>query len=360
MNALDKLTGAFWRWLDWVAEAAVELLSQLNKARTLRLVETQPGQFAIVDPEKKAGGSLPRPGLHIEHGKIASASSVQEAVRGGNIEISLHPDRFVFKPLELPSRASEFLDGVVRAQIDRLTPWKAEEAAFGFSAPADAGSGRIMITVAATAKAMVLPLLQAFSTLGARSVLLCTKPPEAAPDGAPITVMQEAAGGMLGVRRVRRILVAVLALALIGAAGATVAASFVNDGLRSRQDEIARRIVQVRKAAMAARNDTGDPKLVAERALAKRKNDSPSDVIALEILSQIFPDSTYVTELRIEADKLRVTGFTHDAPQLIRLIEQTKHFKHATFFAPITRSSSSSGDRFNIEAMMEPNFALTP
>jgi general secretion pathway protein L len=42
------------------------------------------------------------------------------------------------------------------------------------------------------------------------------------------------------------------------------------------------------------------------------------------------------------------------------LIEGTRHFSQATFFAPITRSTSDTGDRFSIETQMEPNFSLTP
>jgi len=78
------------------------------------------------------------------------------------------------------------------------------------------------------------------------------------------------------------------------------------------------------------------------------------------VLSRILPDRTYVTELRIESDKLRVTGITDDAPRLIRLMEQTPHFTQATFFAPITRSPSDIGDRFDIEARLEPVFSPLP
>ena len=73
-------------------------------------------------------------------------------------------------------------------------------------------------------------------------------------------------------------------------------------------------------------------------------------------LSQILPDHTYVTELRIEGDKLRLTGVTRDAPSLIGLIEQSPHFTNATFFAPTTRAPTDSGDRFNIEARIMPVF----
>jgi len=77
-------------------------------------------------------------------------------------------------------------------------------------------------------------------------------------------------------------------------------------------------------------------------------------VIVLEMLSQILPDHTYVTELRIEGNKLRLTGITRDAPSLIGLIEQSPRFTRATFFAPTTRSPSDSGERFHIEAQIQP------
>ena len=123
------------------------------------------------------------------------------------------------------------------------------------------------------------------------------------------------------------------------------------------QDELARKIAQRRAAIRAAGETSGETAVGAERVLARRKHATPSAVIVLEALSQILPDHTYVTELRIEGDKLRLIGVTQDAPALIRLIEQSPHFTRATFFAPTTRSPSDPGERFHIEAQIEPVFA---
>jgi general secretion pathway protein L len=362
MKPLERVSKAFWQWLDQVAEAVLAVIARFVTKPAVCLVEREHDRFAVLAAEKGQTDGAGETELQIENGTIVGRRSpqVEAALQGGNVELVLRPDRFVFKPLELPSRATEFLGGVVRAQIDRLTPWDADHAAFGFSSPVEAGTDRIAITVAATAKAMLVPIVKAFTSLGARSVTIRTPAPQASADTPTIAVMEENIARILDLRLTRKILLATLAVALLLAATADISATIVGGRLQARQDELARRISQRRAAALSSRDAPGDPKTVAERALVQRRNQSPSAVIALEILSQILPDSTYVTELHIERDKLRLSGITRDAPGLIRLIEQTRHFSHATFFAPITRAASQSGDRFDIEAQMEANFSLTP
>jgi len=79
-------------------------------------------------------------------------------------------------------------------------------------------------------------------------------------------------------------------------------------------------------------------------------------VMVLEAVSRVLPDTTYVTELHVEGDKMQVAGLTQDAPSLIKLIEQSPQFTRATFFAPTTRSQNDPGERFHIEAHITPYF----
>jgi len=198
--------------------------------------------------------------------------------------------------------------------------------------------------------------VQALGQFNPQSIAVFTAPQEAA-GAAPIKILEDQRHGTINVHRIRHALVALLLLSVL-LAGAAASADFVVGGnLAERQDELARKITQRRAAIRAGGELSGDSAAGAQRILARRKHTNLSTVIVLEALSQILPDHTYVTELRIEGDKLRVIGVTQDAPSLIRLIEQSSQFTRATFFAPTTRSPADPGERFHIEARIEPVFS---
>src|SRR5207302_10361825 len=121
-------------------------------------------------------------------------------LKTSHAELVLQPARFLFRPLELPRRATEFLDGIVRAQVDRLTPWSAAEAAFGWSPPTDAGNDRIVVTVAATARGLVTPLVEAVAALGADAVVVSTLASAPGGPAGPIKVLEHTVRGALEAR----------------------------------------------------------------------------------------------------------------------------------------------------------------
>ena len=358
MRLLRYLADGFSRWLNAAAAAVLALLGWLASPRTVRLVEQDDG--TLVPQAGKRGTPVPAgEALRIANGEIVGSPppGLAAALRGSRAELVLQPGRFLFRPLELPGRAAEFLDGIVRAQIDRLTPWTAADAVFGWSKPVDAGPDRIVLTVAATARALVAPTVKAIAALDVRSIAVSTLLPGTDAGAAAVTVLDEQARGVLDLARVRRVLVVILALAGVAAGGALAAAAVIGGRLDAEQAALSRRIANQRAVARAARDAPLDSAAAAMRTLERRKVEAPAGVMVLETLSQILPDHTYVTELRIEGDKLRVVGLTRDAPSLIGLIEQSGRFTRATFFAPTTRAPSDPGERFHIEARIEPAFA---
>jgi general secretion pathway protein L len=284
-----------------------------------------------------------------------SASNLAPVLKGSRVEIVLQPTRFLFRPLELPARASDFLEGIVRAQIDRLTPWNASEAVFGCSAPVESGTESITTVIAATTRKVAMSYVQAVSGFYPAAVAVCTDVAER--NAGRVKVFEQKARGHLDAVRVSRALSIALGVAAVAALLSVIIAGFVADSLGSQENELARQISQ-RRAAIRAGSDGGARSPIA--ALERRKYDTPSSVIVLDALSQVLPDHTFVTELHLAGAKLQIVGITRDAPSLIPLIEQSQHFTHATFYAPTTRSPSDPGERFHIEARVEPKNTAGP
>src|SRR5260221_319918 len=157
--------------------------------------------------------------------------------------------------------------------------------------------------------------------------------------------------------RLNGALLVALGVAVVAALLSVIVAAYMADNLGAQESELERQISQ-RRAAIRAGSDGSDRSPIA--ALERRKYETPASVIVLDALSQVLPDHTYVTELHLAGSKLQIVGITRDAPSLIPLIEQSQHFTRATFYAPTTRAPSDPGERFHIEARIEPKNTANP
>ncbi|WP_407180560.1 PilN domain-containing protein [Bradyrhizobium sp. STM 3562] len=259
----------------------------------------------------------------------------------------------MIRALDFPSRAGDFLDGMIRSQIDRLTPWSAADAVFGWSPPVPTANDRIEVAFAATSKLKVRPLVQFVQALEAAAVAVHVAAEAGSGLPARITLLDQSLRGVVGLAvNVPRLLRVTLLSAGVAAAASLLVDTYLGGSLQSELEGLQHRIAQRRAALRLDANGATS----GFGLLAKRKQTTPSSVMVLDALSRILPDSTYVTELRIEGDKVQVMGMTQDAPSLIRLMEQSPQFTRATFFAPTTRAANEAGERFHIEAHITPYF----
>jgi len=356
MKAFSAIAEGFSRWIDLVAGVIAAWLGRLDAPRAVTLVEDEGGGFVLQAGEPTADPDATYNGLTMTEDQLVAATPTDKAneLSGARVDLILRPDRFLFRPLELPSRAAEFLDGIVCAQIDRLTPWSGAEAAFGWSRSVEEGTDRMIVTIAATARAVVMPYVRAIANAGAHSIAVFTLLPEPTSGAGPIKVWEERLAGLSEAIRIRRVLVRILTVAVVAGATAVGAFPIIDAHLQAQQGDIARQIADIRATSLSAREAASGTPAAAQRAVERRKQESPSSVIVLDTLSQILPDHTYVSELRIEGNKLRLVGVTRNAPSLIEIIERSARFTQATFFAPTTRSPSEPGERFHLEAVIQP------
>jgi general secretion pathway protein L len=351
MNWLRTIGATLNAWTASVAAAIIAAFDRVVSPRVVRLVEADDGGFTVETSGK--ADNVPAQ-LGFSDGAL-SGSNLAPLFRGSRVEIVLRPKRFLLRPLELPARAADFLEGIVRAQIDRLTPWSAGEAVFGCSAPVASGSEHITTMIAATTRKVAVGYAQTVSGFHPASIAICTDIAER--DAGRVKVFEQKARGHLDAAQLGRALAVALGVLVAMSLVSAVVAAYVADDLGTREAELARQI-SVRRAAIRAGSDGGDRSPLA--ALERRKYETPSSVIALEALSALLPDHTFVTELHLAGNKLQISGITRDAPSLIPLIEQSQHFTRATFYAPTTRAPSDPGERFHIETRVEPKNTVAP
>ena len=264
-------------------------------------------------------------------------------LRRENVEFRLSPARFMFRELELPAGAGQFLEGVVRAQLDRLTPWRVSEAAFGWSATAAESADRLRVTVAATKRQPIAALLE----IGAETIVVTTVRRDGS---APIEILARRSGALSRRAHWRVALAVALAVSLVCGVAALVAQFALGAQWQDEIDSLTADLAQRRAALLRREHAADDP---ATQALDARKRATPAAVVALEALSRSIPDDAYLTQLRLAGDKVEISGIGVDAASLIKHIEQSPHFSHAAFSAPTTRGADDR-ETFRIEAHVAP------
>lgn len=333
-------------WTDTTAKVIVSWSDRLRSRTVVKLVEKGKGELEIVTAQ-----GIPNRVVQVdrETQSAALAHDISDTLKDARVEVALLPDQFLFRRLELPHRAAEFLPGIVRAQIDSLTPWCADECVFGWSSPEQIDSEKMAVTVVATARAVVAPYISTLARAGCHAISLFTVPSEASDDEISVKVHEELGSAIVSHETLSRMLRAGLAIALAAAVLTAAGAAFLSDHYNAQQRELSAELSRARSHSSI---DASTAATAQDRILS-HKNVSPFVVLVLEDLSRLLPDQTYLTEMRIEGSKLQIVGTTQEAPALVGLLERSGRFKQVSFFAPTTRALDQR-DRFHIEATIQP------
>jgi general secretion pathway protein L len=272
--------------------------------------------------------------------------------------LELPTNQVVTRHITVPSKATEFLQGIVRNQIDRISPWPQDQAAYGFEAclkQDDAASLDVRVSI--TSRTNIDAVQAEISSLGLRLDQIVSVSNEASQQ--PITLWTRAAAELPKERiRMRHFLAAGIAGCVLLSAVISGWAFMSAASIRDQNDDLENHAKKFERQLHGARSDvTGSLSDPLERAWSAKQSASTM-VILLEGISQALPDTAYLTNLEFERTRVRLIGVAPDPPSLIAPLEQSGYLSDVHFFAPMTRGADPAQFRFNIEAQVKPGLDL--
>lgn len=276
------------------------------------------------------------------------ARLIGRARRGGLDKVLRLPEgNALRRALDLPLAAAENLREVLTFEIDRQTPFTAEQVYFDFHIGArDAASQRMEVELVAVPRAEVDAARSRAAGWGLEPdiVDLVGDDSGASPS---INLLPGAETGRVAGIGGFTIVLTIIALAL---AAATVYLPL--DRQRRTADLLTAEAERARAGAMvAARLRDEVAKLTKASAfLSQRRQSTPKAVELLDELTGLAPDHTWLQQLRIQEKEVRLTGLSGAASSLIGVIEQSPMFAEVRFRAPVTQDTRSGKERFTLSA----------
>ena len=294
---------------------------------------------------------------HLPRGTPVS-DEVARAARCGFVTLELSADKVVVRRMSVPAQAGKFLPGIVRNQLERLSPWQADQAAYGFDAEVSGEDATALeVRVFVTSRNILDSARDELAAMGLRVDRIVareggTQAAAPVPLWSRLTDLPRESVG----RARRQIGTGILAVVCLSI-GFSLWALSSAASFRGESEDLTNRSRTLQSQLQGSRIGT-ESLIPAERAWHLKKT-SVSAVIVLEVLSRALPDTAYLTELRLDNRTLRIIGLSNDAPGLIAPLERSGDFSEVRFFAPTTRSSDGALFRFNIEARVKPRLDIT-
>jgi len=359
-SALSRRLGAFLRW--WTGELVALLpenwreLSSLggggplvslrvdelivHEMRLGRLIELDRVRLSGLDP---AGQRMALAHL-LDKGPGGSAQSVR---------LCLDDAQCLSKRITLPLATEENLRAVLGFEMDRHTPFKAEQVYFDHRiVKRDAARGLIDIELTLAPKPAVDALIARIEALGGRvASAVCAndlQKPAPHPDLLRKTHRAHSADSP------SRNLNLALAVVFVVMSGIAVAIP-----IWQKRDAAITLLPQLGKAkseagaAEAVHREL--EKLAAENNyILTRKYTQPSALSLIEDLSRVLPDTTWIQVMEIKSTakgrEVILTGETASSSKLVETVEQTGSLQNASFRSPLTKGQAPNSERFVLGA----------
>ncbi|OKO82425.1 PilN domain-containing protein [Bradyrhizobium sp. AS23.2] len=264
---------------------------------------------------------------------FAQTGCERDAVRIG---VALEADLFLQREFKLPRSELDALKRILAQEVVHRTPFQLSDIWHGVTPLGPPSNGEVV-----DFRHWIIPKDRAeteIARLGLQTSeidFIAAKPTT----GAPIVVVplgESQHDEPPWVLRTTRILaVALLTATIMGLLGFEWWQSSRAAGL---EDEL----YEAKQGVQIGRQGAGSAlRLAALKA-------GPGSLAVWDELSRVIPDHTFLTEVRIAAGTVTMSGLSTDAARLVRVLDGSRLFTGATLVGPITPDANERRDRFRI------------
>jgi len=351
----------FWRW--WRGEI-VRMLPQRFAAfgggASTPLVLVEGDEVIVIDPHAPQGAEKRAnlAGLD-EGGKRALVRAQLESVgeTRGRARAALRHHEALVRRVTLPAATEENLAQVLGFEMDRLTPFKADEVYFDQRVVSrDAADGQITVELAMAPRERVDARVRELGALGVsvQGVALRDDAHRSPDTFDLLPSEQRGERESSRERAVRTSLIGAVALLFIAALAFPV---------YQKREAVKALLPVVEKASADARATETVLRELERQAgdynfLLTRKYTWYPAATYVEELSRLLPDTTWLQQLDIrttgKTKEVVITGETASSSKLIELLESSKMLQNASPRGPTTRGSTPGSERFMIGAELRP------
>lgn len=348
---LDRL---FDWWLGELSAMASSVLSGASRAAMERrvLVEISGPQVSfsrVVAGKVVKAGQLDMTSLDVAGQKLAFQSALNKIVRQkAEITLCLEPGQALRKELSLPLAAEENLRQVVAFEMDRHTPFKADQVYF--DCRHERGDKQIEVSLVVAPRVPVDERLSQLTSWGAQVTAVRVADDET-----------DVPWNILPTERRQKDRVTWLSRRNIALASGAVVLFCVVLALpiwKKREIVLALHLPldKARKQAVVAEGlrDQLEAQLAEYNYLLNKKRESPPVVAVLEDVTRVLPDDTWVQQFDLKGKEMMIQGETASSSKLAGLFEQAKTLHNANFRAPLTKGQGANSERFQLAAETRP------
>ena len=347
----------FGQVLTWWANEMLALLphrlKELAQRRERRLLVDVDGArvtFTLRDGRAvRALGELD--GLPDRATTPAVIDDVRHACAGRAIEVAVRipAARALHRTVNLPIAAGRHLSAVLAFELDRYTPFKADQVYYGFAVKGrDRGKGELQVALTLVPRKEADPLLESLRGWGLEPTSLEVREGDAIRVNLLPAAHREAPP-IFHLWRNRAL--AAMASALLVA---VVAVPLVQKmEIESRLEE---QVALARGEALQADQVRKELQQLAdeESAIVERRKQRPSSIQVLEELTHLLPDSAWLNRFEMTDARVTIRGEAANASDLVKLIESSGRFRGAAFEGAMTRDARTERERFTISATAVP------